>query len=331
VVVSNATLHNEDEIARKDIRVGDTVVIQRAGDVIPQIVEVVLDKRAKGSKAFKYPTKCPICGSDAVRDEGEAVRRCTGGSICEAQIVERFRHFVSRGAFDIEGFGSKHVEAFFDEGLIKTAADIFRLNEHENDLRGREGWGDKSVDKLLAAIELRRTVPLDRFIFALGIRQIGQANARLLAKQYISIGALRQAMQEATVIGSDALSDLNNIDGVGPSVAKDLISFFKEENNQALLDDFEAQLTIEDFEAPDDSGSPIVGKTIVFTGTLETVTRGEAKAKAEQLGAKVAGSVSKKTDLVVAGPGAGSKAKKAEELGVRLLSEEEWLELIGEG
>ncbi|MFP6711540.1 MAG: NAD-dependent DNA ligase LigA [Rhodospirillales bacterium] len=331
VVVSNATLHNEDEIARKDIRVGDTVVIQRAGDVIPQVVEVVLEKRAKGSKAFKYPIKCPICGSDAVRDEGEAVRRCTGGSICEAQIVERFRHFVSRGAFDIEGFGSKHVEAFFDEGLIKTAADIFRLNEHENDLRGREGWGDKSVDKLLAAIELRRTVPLDRFIFALGIRQIGQANARLLAKQYISIGALRQAMQEATVIGSDALSDLNNIDGVGPSVAKDLISFFNEENNQALLDDFEAQLTIEDFEAPDDSGSPIVGKTIVFTGTLETVTRGEAKAKAEQLGAKVAGSVSKKTDLVVAGPGAGSKAKKAEELGVRLLSEEEWLELIGEG
>jgi DNA ligase (NAD+) len=331
VVVSNATLHNEDEIARKDIRVGDTVVIQRAGDVIPQVVEVVLEKRAKGSKAFKYPIKCPICGSDAVRDEGETVRRCTGGSICEAQIVERFRHFVSRGAFDIEGFGSKHVEAFFDEGLIKTAADIFRLNEHENDLRGREGWGDKSVDKLLAAIELRRTVPLDRFIFALGIRQIGQANARLLAKQYISIGALRQAMQEATVIGSDALSDLNNIDGVGPSVAKDLISFFNEENNQALLDDFEAQLTIEDFEAPDDSGSPIVGKTIVFTGTLETVTRGEAKAKAEQLGAKVAGSVSKKTDLVVAGPGAGSKAKKAEELGVRLLSEEEWLELIGEG
>jgi len=331
VVVSNATLHNEDEIARKDIRVGDTVVIQRAGDVIPQVVEVVLEKRAKGSKAFKYPIKCPICGSDAVRDEGEAVRRCTGGSICEAQIVERFRHFVSRGAFDIEGFGSKHVEAFFDEGLIKTAADIFRLNEHENDLRGREGWGDKSVDKLLAAIELHRTVPLDRFIFALGIRQIGQANARLLAKQYISIGALRQAMQEATVIGSDALSDLNNIDGVGPSVAKDLISFFNEENNQALLDDFEAQLTIEDFEAPDDSGSPIVGKTIVFTGTLETVTRGEAKAKAEQLGAKVAGSVSKKTDLVVAGPGAGSKAKKAEELGVRLLSEEEWLELIGEG
>jgi DNA ligase (NAD+) len=331
VVVSNATLHNEDEIARKDIRVGDTVVIQRAGDVIPQVVEVVLEKRAKGSKAFKYPIKCPICGSDAVRDEGETVRRCTGGSICEAQIVERFRHFVSRGAFDIEGFGSKHVEAFFDEGLIKTAADIFRLNEHENDLRGREGWGDKSVDKLLAAIELRRTVPLDRFILALGIRQIGQANARLLAKQYISIGALRQAMQEATVIGSDALSDLNNIDGVGPSVAKDLISFFNEENNQALLDDFEAQLTIEDFEAPDDSGSPIVGKTIVFTGTLETVTRGEAKAKAEQLGAKVAGSVSKKTDLVVAGPGAGSKAKKAEELGVRLLSEEEWLELIGEG
>ncbi len=331
VVVSNATLHNEDEIARKDIRVGDTVVIQRAGDVIPQVVEVVLEKRPKGSKKFKYPTKCPICGSDAVRDEDEAVRRCTGGAICPAQVVERFKHFVSRGAFDIEGFGSKHVEVFFDEGLITTPADIFRLRNHEADLKTREGWGDKSVDNLLAAIEERRTVPLERFIYALGIRQIGQANARLLAKQYISIGALRQAMKDASVIGSDALSDLNNIDGVGPSVANDLITYFNEARNQELLDDFEKELSIEDFEVLDDSSSPVVGKTIVFTGTLETVTRGEAKAKAEQLGAKVAGSVSKKTDYVVAGPGAGSKAKKAAELGVTILSEEEWLELIGEG
>ena len=331
VVVSNATLHNEDEIARKDIRVGDTVVILRAGDVIPQVVEVILNKRPKGSKAFKYPTICPICGSDAVRDEGESVRRCTGGVICDAQVIERFKHFVSRGAFNIEGFGSKHVEAFFDEGLIKTLADIFRLSTHEANLKTREGWGEKSVDNLLAAIEERRTIPLERFIYALGIRQIGQANARLLAKQYVSLGTLRQAMKDAAVIGSDALSDLNNIDGIGPSVAGDLIAYINEDRNRELLNDFESQLNIEDFEAPDDSSSPIVGKTIVFTGTLETVTRGEAKAKAEQLGAKVAGSVSKKTDYVVAGLGAGSKAKKAENLSVGILSENEWLALIGEG
>jgi len=331
VVVSNATLHNEDEIARKDIRVGDTVVILRAGDVIPQVVEVILNKRPKGSKAFKYPTICPICGSDAVRDEGESVRRCTGGVICDAQVIERFKHFVSRGAFNIEGFGRKHVEAFFDEGLIKTLADIFRLSTHEANLKTREGWGKKSVANLLAAIEKRRTIPLERFIYALGIRQIGQANARLLAKQYVSLGTLRQAMKDAAVIGSDALSDLNNIDGIGPSVAGDLIAYINEDRNRELLNDFESQLNIEDFEAPDDSSSPIVGKTIVFTGTLETVTRGEAKAKAEQLGAKVAGSVSKKTDYVVTGPGAGSKAKNAEKLGVAILSENEWLALIDEG
>ena len=331
VVVSNATLHNEDEITRKDIRVGDTVVILRAGDVIPQVVEVILNKRPKGSKAFKYPTICPICGSDAVRDEGESVRRCTGGVICDAQVIERFKHFVSRGAFNIEGFGSKHVEAFFDEGLIKTLADIFRLSTHEANLKTRDGWGKKSVANLLAAIEERRTIPLERFIYALGIRQIGQANARLLAKQYVSLGTLRQAMKDAAVIGSDALSDLNNIDGIGPSVAGDLIAYINEDRNLELLNDFESQLNIEDFEAPDDSSSPIVGKTIVFTGTLETVTRGEAKAKAEQLGAKVAGSVSKKTDYVVAGPGAGSKAKNAEKLGVAILSENECLALIDEG
>jgi len=266
-----------------------------------------------------------------VRDEGESVRRCTGGVICDAQVIERFKHFVSRGAFNIEGFGSKHVEAFFDEGLIKTLADIFRLSTHEANLKTRDGWGKKSVANLLAAIEERRTIPLERFIYALGIRQIGQANARLLAKQYVSLGTLRQAMKDAAVIGSDALSDLNNIDGIGPSVAGDLIAYINEDRNLELLNDFESQLNIEDFEAPDDSSSPIVGKTIVFTGTLETVTRGEAKAKAEQLGAKVAGSVSKKTDYVVTGPGAGSKAKNAEKLGVAILSENEWLALIDEG
>ncbi|MGY8998323.1 MAG: NAD-dependent DNA ligase LigA [Rhodospirillales bacterium] len=330
VVVSNATLHNEDELARKDVRIGDTVVIQRAGDVIPQVVKVVLDQRPKDSKIFFYPTECPICGSEAIREKGEVVRRCTGGEICSAQVVERFRHFVSRGAFDIDGFGNKHVEAFFEEGLIKNIADIFRLKDHEKNLRGRQGWGNKSVDKLLAAIESRRNISLDRFIFALGIRQIGQANSRLLAKQYISIGAIRKAMSAAKIIGSEALEDLNNIDGVGPSVAGDLIRFFNDTVNQKLLDDFEEELTIEEYVLSGDKSSPITGKIIVFTGTFETLTRGEAKSRAEILGAKVAGSVSKKTHFVVAGPGAGSKAKKAAELGVPLLSEVEWLKLIGD-
>ena len=328
VVVSNATLHNEDEIARKDVRIGDTVLIQRAGDVIPQVVEVVIDKRSKNSTPFEYPKVCPACGADAVRDEGEVVRRCTGGLICPAQVVERFKHFVSRGAFDIDGFGNKHVEAFFEEGLIKTTVDIFRLKDHEFELKGSEGWGDKSVEKLLAAINDRRNITLDRFIFALGIRQIGQANARLLAKHYISIEALRMAMVAASVVGSEAFEDLNNIDGIGPSVANDLISFFNNNINQALLDDFDTQINIQKFNVPKDNSSPIAGKTIVFTGTLELVTRGEAKVRAEQLGAKVSGSVSKRTDIVVAGQGAGSKAKKATELGLNLLSETQWLELI---
>jgi len=242
--------------------------------------------------------------------------------------VERFKHFVSRGAFDIDGFGNKHVEAFFEEGLIKTTVDIFRLKDHEFELKGKEGWGDKSVEKLLAAINDRCNITLDRFIFALGIRQIGQANARLLAKHYISIEALRMAMVAASVVGSEAFEDLNNIDGIGPSVANDLIIFFNNNINQALLDDFDTQINIQKFNVPKDNSSPIAGKTIVFTGTLELVTRGEAKVRAEQLGAKVSGSVSKRTDIVVAGQGAGSKAKKATELGLNLLSETQWLELI---
>ena len=328
VVVSNATLHNEDEIARKDIRVGDTVVIQRAGDVIPQIVEVVLDKRPENTSPFIYPNTCPACGSVAIRDEGEAVRRCSDGTACPAQLVERIKHFVSRGAFDIDGFGNKHVEAFFEEGLIKTTVDIFHLKDHASELRDRDGWGDKSVQNLLAAIDNRRNVTLDRFIFALGIRQIGEATARLLARHYISIDALRTAMVSASVVDSEAFEDLSNIDGIGPLVANDLISFFNDNNNQALLDDFVTQINIQEFILPKERESPISGKIIVFTGTLEKVTRGEAKARAEQLGAKVSGSVSKKTDIVVVGEGAGSKAKKARELGLDLLSEFQWLELI---
>jgi len=331
VLVSNATLHNEDEISRKDIRLGDTVVIQRAGDVIPQVVQVVLAKRPAFSTPFLYPKTCPICNSEAVRDDDEAVRRCTGGSICPAQQVERFKHFVSRGAFDIEGFGSKHVEAFFDEGFLKTPADIFRLKDHETELRNREGWGDKSVENLLSAIDASLDISLDRFIFALGIRQIGQANARLLAKKYISMSAFRASMAAASGIGSEALEDLNNIDGIGPSVADDLVGFFKNKANQDLLDDFETLLNIQDFRMEDENLSPVSGKTVVFTGTLETITRGEAKAKAEQSGANVTGSVSKKTDMVIIGKGAGAKAKKANDLGLNLLTESEWLELIGEG
>jgi len=330
VVVSRATLHNEDEIARKDVRVGDTVVIQRAGDVIPQVVEVVLDKRPAGSKPFTMPDVCPECGSHAVRKEGEAARRCTGGLICPAQVIERMKHFVSRDAFDIEGLGGKHIEAFLEDGLIATPGDIFRLKEKCDEIAGREGWGDKSADNLVDAIEERRTVSLNRLIYALGIRQVGSATARLLARQYGSLAAWRAAMMAAEDEGSEAYAELTDIDGIGPSVADDILAFFDEDHNRKVLDDLTAQLTVEDFVAADTSGSPVAGKTVVFTGTLETVTRSEAKVRAESLGAKVAGSVSKKTDYVVAGPGAGSKAKKAQELGVTILTEEEWLALIGE-
>ena len=330
VVVSNATLHNEDEIARKDVRIGDTVVIQRAGDVIPQVVEVVLEKRPENATPFEMPDECPICHSAAVRPEGEVARRCTGGLICEAQAVERLKHFVSRGAFDIEGLGGKHIDVFYKDALIKTAADIFKLKDKADDIREREGWGDKSVDNLLAAIDQRRLTPLERLIFGLGIRQVGQANARLLAKQYGTFDAWRSAMMAAEDAESEAYTDLTNIDGIGPSVAEDLIAFFAEQHNREVLDELDNLLEIEEFIQPDDTDSPIAGKTIVFTGTLERVTRGEAKAKAESLGAKVAGSVSKKTDFVIVGADAGSKAKKAADLGVTILDEQSWLELVGE-
>ncbi|MCA0199821.1 MAG: NAD-dependent DNA ligase LigA [Proteobacteria bacterium] len=328
VMVSRATLHNEDEIARKDIRVGDTVVIQRAGDVIPQVVEVKLDKRPATSKAFAFPRKCPVCGSLAVREEDEAVTRCTGGLICPAQAVERLRHFVSREAFDIEGLGEKNIEAFFAEEIVRGPADLFKLKRDK--LAGREGWGDKSIDNLLAAIERRRTISLERFIFALGIPQVGQATARLLAHHYGSLEAWEQAMTAAKNEDSDAFRELTSIEQIGPSVATDLIGFFAEKHNRDVLAALrKAGVTAEDFVRPDTSSSPIAGKTVVFTGTLEKMGRNEAKAQALALGAKVAGSVSKKTDYVVAGPGAGSKLKDAEALGVRVLTEDEYLTLIG--
>ncbi len=340
VVVSRATLHNEDEVARRNVREGDTVVVQRAGDVIPQVVEVLLDKRPADAKPYTFPETCPACGSHAVRPEGEAIRRCTGGLICPAQNVERLKHFVSRNAFDIEGFGSKHVVAFLEDKLIATPADIFRLHSREADLKEREGWGEQSVDNLLAAIEDRRRIPLHRLIYALGIRQVGESSAKLLARHYGSLDSWRGSMFRVAAererqpeaakpeeIG-EAFADLCNIDQVGLGMADDLAAFFAEPHNLTVLDELAEELDVEDAEAVA-AVSPVAAKTVVFTGTLERMSRSEAKARAEFLGAKVAGSVSKKTDLVVAGPGAGSKAKRAEELGIELLTEDEWFALIG--
>lgn len=326
VVVSNATLHNEDEIARKDVRIGDTVVIQRAGDVIPQVVRPVLEKRPQSAVPYAFPTTCPVCGSEAVRDVDEAVRRCTGGLICSAQSVERLKHFVSRNAFDIEGLGAKNITAFHEDGLVNGPADIFRLAEKRDTLLERDGWGDQSVDNLLAAIDERRKIGLDRFIYALGIRQIGQATARLLARTYGTVDAWRAAMTAAQDREGEAYQDLLNIDGIGASVAEDLLAFVHEDHNRHVLDDLEDALEIEAVAAPS-SDSTLSGKTIVFTGTLEKMTRSEAKARAEALGAKVSGSVSSKTDLLVAGPGAGSKARKAAELGIETIDEDGWITL----
>ena len=330
VVVSRATLHNADEIARKDFREGDTVVVQRAGDVIPQVVEVLIERRPAKTKPFKMPDTCPDCGSPAVRHEGEAALRCTNKLTCPAQAVEGIIHFASRGCFDIEGLGEKHIETFYKEGLIKTPADIFRLKDHESELKEREGWGDKSVENLLRNIEVRRTIPLERFIGALGIPQVGEATAKLLARHYLTFQALRDAMRAAKIIGSEAYQDLNDINGIGDSMAADIVEFFNEAHNAKQMDDLETLLDIEAFVPPAAVSSNITGKTVVFTGTLETVSRNEAKARAEALGAKVAGSVSKKTDYLVVGADAGSKAKKAAELGVTTLTEEEWLKMIGE-
>src|SRR3984957_11069047 len=329
VLVARATLHNEDEIARKDIRVGDTVVLQRAGDVIPQIVSVVLDKRPRGAKPFAYPETCPVCGSHAVRAPGEVVRRCTGGLICEAQRVERLIHFVSRAAFDIDGLGEKTIREFYELGWLHGPADLFKLPEREAEIAKREGWGKISAPNLSRAIEARRHIALDRLIYSLGIRRIGEANARLLARHYGGYANWREQMLAATVIGSEARSELGGILGIGPAIAEELADFFDEPRNVATLDELAAHLTIEATAAPEAADSAVAGKTIVFTGTLETMTRPEAKARAEALGAKVTDSVSKKTDLVVVGADAGSKARKAQELGVRTVSETEWRDMAG--
>ena len=420
VVVSNATLHNRDEIARLGVRIGDTVIVQRAGDVIPQVVEVVMDKRPADAKPFEFPEECPVCGSQAVAEGDDVVVRCTGGLICSAQLTERLRHFVSRNAFDIEGLGAKQIEAFAEWGWVKEPGDIFELKNKVDELKLKEGWGDKSVDNLMAAIEERREIDFHRFLFGLGIPSIGQETAKLIARHFGTVDALKNYLADGLVLiqkleeifGAQEVSSLNyvlmkfgtlkafedalrpgdlladpngyvelvaeraariksgslkgdnikvahletvaafldrpgfrfpadtaralyahnqelaNIDGIGVDAILNIEDFYAEPQNRSAFERLLAELTVREVEAQA-SDSPVSGLTVVFTGSLEKMTRNEAKAKAEALGAKVAGSVSKKTDIVVAGPGAGSKLKKAADLGVRTMSEDEWLAHIG--
>ncbi len=347
VVVANATLHNEDYIAGRDargepiregrdLRIGDTVIVYRAGDVIPKVLDVDLEKRPEDAEPYAFPTTCPACGSPAPREEGEAVRRCTGGLTCPAQVVERLRHFVSRGAMDIEGLGTKQVEAFHEEGLIREPADIFTLEARQEkgeiDLYRRDDKGRpsnrKSVENLLAAINERRRVPLARFIFALGIRHVGDTTARMLARRFGTWETFAGTMTEAAE-DEAARERVLAIDGVGKVMADAVIAFFADEHNRKALDRLLEHVTPEEADSPQAGDSPVAGKTIVFTGSLERMTRAEAKARAESLGAKVSGSVSGNTDLVVAGPGAGSKLKEAEKHGVEVIDEDGWLTLIG--
>ena len=342
VVVSNATLHNEDEIARKDIRIGDTVVVQRAGDVIPQIVEVVPGKRPKGAEPYHFPATCPACGSHAVREsEADAgaridvVRRCTGGLICPAQAKERLKHFVSRNALDIEGLGGERIEFFFDTGRVKTPADIFTLEKRDavssEPLVTLHGFKETSVRKLFAAIDARRRVPLERFLFALGIRHIGETTAKDLAKAYGTLDVLSAAADAASAggKGSAPYREIDDIEGIGETVVDALVDFFSEAHNREQLKALLDEIDVAPYERVATEQSAVTGKTVVFTGKLVRVTRNEAKAMAERLGAKVAGSVSNKTDYVVAGEAAGSKLDNARALGVQVLTEDEWLVLAG--
>jgi len=327
VMVSNATLHNEDEILRKDIRVGDTVILQRAGDVIPQIIEVLTDKRAANSQPYHFPDSCPACGRPALRPEGEAVRRCTGNLACPAQFVELMKHFVSRNAFDIEGLGARQIEQFISLGWLNEPADVFRLTDRFDDIASLDRMGETSTRNLINAIEERRDIALERVIFGLGIRQIGQATAKLLAQNYETLDALMDAATKAADPAHPAYDDLVRIDQIGASMADDMISFFGDESNIKAVTNLLAEIRPITPEKPQ-TDSVIAGKIIVFTGTLSQQSRSEAKATAERLGAKVSGSVSSKTDIVVAGSDAGSKAKKAAELGVTILSEDEWQVLL---
>ncbi len=397
VVVSNATLHNEDYIkgrdskgqeirGGKDIRVGDWVQVYRAGDVIPKVADVDLSKRPEGTKPYDFPTVCPECGSEAIREEGDAVRRCTGGLICPAQAVEKLKHFVSRAAFDIEGLGAKQVEAFYQLGWIAEPADIFTLKARDKGktkllkpasevvaswtsgdgvegaariearrellttmgvdpledfepaltrlsakpLAHIKGWGEKSAENLFQAIDEKRDIPFGRVLFALGIRHVGEQASTLIARSYGRWEAFTEAMDAAKDCEGPDWDNLLSIDGVGAVMARSLVTAFAQDHERDSIDRLTAHLTIEEAAAPATDGSPVAGKTVVFTGTLEKMTRAEAKARAEALGAKVSGSVSAKTDLLVAGPGAGSKATKAEKLGIETIDEDGWLELIGD-
>ncbi|MFO7771703.1 MAG: NAD-dependent DNA ligase LigA [Roseovarius gahaiensis] len=346
VVVSNATLHNEDYIAGfdskgneirdgKDIRIGDWVQIYRAGDVIPKVADVDLSKRPKDAQPYEFPHHCPDCGSEAIREEGDAVRRCTGGLICPAQAVEKLKHFVSRAAFDIEGLGAKQVEQFYRDGWIKEPADIFTLKDRYGpgcltQLKNRDGWGEKSAQNLFDAIDERRVIPFGRLLFALGIRHVGEAASNMLARVYGTWADFTAAMDDAAAMDGPEWERLLGIDGVGTVMAQSLVTTFAQAQERDSIDRLVGHLDVQDAERPDTSGSPVAGLTVVFTGTLEKMTRAEAKARAEALGAKVSGSVSAKTDLLVAGPGAGSKAKKATELGIETLDEDGWLRLVGD-
>ena len=354
VVVTNATLHNADYIEGignsgeriraedHDIRIGDTVIVQRAGDVIPQVLDVVMEKRPVDAVAYEFPKTCPVCGSHAVRERNEktgrldSVTRCTGGFVCRAQAVEHLKHFVSRNAFDIEGLGSKQIDFFFeaeDPSLtIRTAPDIFTLEKRQADsltkLENIDGFGKVSVRKLYDAIDARRSIALNRFIYALGIRHVGETNAKLLARAYGTYAAFEEAMKGSVSLSGEAWHELNSIDGIGEVVARAMVEFYKEPRNLDVIDRLLQEVTPEAAEAIVATSSPVAGKTVVFTGSLEKMTRDEAKAMAERLGAKVAGSVSKKTDLVVAGPGAGSKLDKAKEFNVEVIDEDGWFERI---
>ncbi len=339
VVVSNATLHNEDEIVRKDVRIGDTVIVQRAGDVIPQVVGVVPERRPDDAVPFAFPHLCPVCGSHAVREVNErtghmdAVRRCTGGLVCAAQARERLKHFVSRHAFDIEGLGEKQIEAFYEDGLIRTPADIFTLAARDRasmkKISARDGWGPTSARNLFRAIEARRRISLSRFLYALGIRHVGEATAKALARGFGSLARVEEVALKATDRTDPAWALLTSVEGVGEVVGEAVVDFFDEPHNREIVAALVTEVIVEEETAPPAvADSPVAGKTIVFTGTLVRMTRDEARAMAESLGAKASESVSRKTHLVVAGPGAGSKLKKATELGIPVIDEDGWFDLV---
>ena len=328
VLVTNVTLHNEDEIQRKDIRIGDRVVIQRAGDVIPQVVRVNLNARSRFSEKFVFPTKCPSCGNETQRSEGEAARKCVAGLVCDAQAIERLNHFVSKNAMNIDGLGEKQIKSFWDKGWIQNPADIFRLARYSDELAKLSGWGGKSIENLFEAIENSRGIRFDSFIYSLGIPQVGQQTAKLLAENYIDIKHWQIAMVSCTHGDEAAWNFLTNIDQIGESVGQDLLNFFNQQRNIDIVTDLASELSIESHKIQKTAQSKITGKTVVFTGTLVAMGRAEAKALAEKLGARVSSAISQKTDYLVVGEAAGSKAKKAKQLGVSILSEQEWRAML---